>query len=231
MHKGDAAANVQLDAIMPEAVKHYFDLLNKTLQENNLKESPAQIYNVDETGVEFEYRPKNVLTLKGQKKIKCRTSGNKKQTTVVACINAIGQAIPPFVIYDAKTLNPMWMKEGVPGTAYTRSPKGWIDTELFKTWLEDHFLKYAVPGRPLLLIVDSHKTHYELPTVEFAKENDVIMLCLPPHSTHASQPLDTCVFNPLIGTMFHMISSLKIQGRLYRNTTFQGCSGRHGRKP
>ena len=181
----------------------------------------------------FEHRPKNVLTLKGQKKIKCRTSGNKKQTTVVACVNAIGQAIPPFVIYDAKTLNPMWMKEGVPGTAYARSPKGWIDTELFKTWLEDHFLKYAVPGRPLLLIVDGHKTHYELPTVEFAKENDVIMLCLPPHSTHASQPLDTCVFNPLknSGTMFHMISSLKIQGRLYRNTTFQGCSGRHGRKP
>ena len=68
LHKGDAAANVQLDAIMPEAVKHYFNLLDKILQENNLKESPAQIYNVDETGVAFEHRPKNVLTLKGQKK-------------------------------------------------------------------------------------------------------------------------------------------------------------------
>ena len=44
--------------------------------------------------------------------MKSRTSGNKAQTTVVACVNAIGQAIPPYVIYNAKTLNPEWMKHG-----------------------------------------------------------------------------------------------------------------------
>ena len=37
LRKGDAAANVRLDAITPEAVKHYFDVLDQTLQENNLK--------------------------------------------------------------------------------------------------------------------------------------------------------------------------------------------------
>ena len=37
---------------------------------------------------------------------------------VVACVNAIGQAIPPYVIYNAKTLNPEWMKDGPPGTKY-----------------------------------------------------------------------------------------------------------------
>ena len=46
--------------------------------------------------------------------IKCHTSGNKAQTTVVAYVNAIGQAIPPYVIYNAKTLNPEWMKDGPP---------------------------------------------------------------------------------------------------------------------
>ena len=35
--------------------------------------------------------------------MKSRTSGNKAQTMVVACVNAIGQAIPPYVIYNAKT--------------------------------------------------------------------------------------------------------------------------------
>ena len=39
-------------------------------------------------------------------------SRNKAQTTVVACVNAIGQAIPPYVIYNAKTLNPEWIKDG-----------------------------------------------------------------------------------------------------------------------
>ena len=79
LRKGDAAANVQLDAITPEAVKYYFDLLDKTLQENNLKESPAQIYNVDETGVAFEHRPNNVLTLKGQKKSSVTLLGTKSR--------------------------------------------------------------------------------------------------------------------------------------------------------
>ena len=68
--------------------------------------------------------------------MKCRTSGNKAQTTVVACINAIGQAIPPYVIYNAKTLNPEWMKDGPPGTKYAHSENGWIDTELFELWFK-----------------------------------------------------------------------------------------------
>ena len=32
--------------------------------------------------------------------VKLRTSANKAQTMVVACVNAIGQAIPPYVIYN-----------------------------------------------------------------------------------------------------------------------------------
>ena len=43
--------------------------------------------------------------------MKSHTSDNKAQTMVVACVNAIGQAIPPYVIYNAKTLNPEWMKD------------------------------------------------------------------------------------------------------------------------
>ena len=60
-----------------------------------------------------------------------------------------------------------------------------------------HFLPLAVSSRPLLLILDGHSTHYQPSTVQFAKDNQIIMFCLPPHSTHASQPLDTAVFNPL----------------------------------
>ena len=199
LHTEDPADNAQQDTITPGAVKHYFDLLNETLQENNLEESPAQVYNVDEMSLESEHRPKNAITLKGQKTIKCHTPGNKKQATVVACVNAIGQAIPPFVIYDAKTLHPMWMKGGAPGTAYACNPKGCMDTELFKTWLQDHFLKYAVPGRPLLLIVNGHNTHHELPN-EFAKEKGVIMVLLP---THAFQPLDTCALRKQWNNVAH----------------------------
>ena len=112
LRKGDPAANDRMDAVTSQAIKHYFNLLEKTLKDNNLLNKPAQIYNVDETGMAYEHRPPKVVTLKEQKKVNSRTSGNKAQTTVVACVNAIGQAIPPYVIYNAKTLNPEWMKDG-----------------------------------------------------------------------------------------------------------------------
>ena len=49
--------------------------------------------------------------------------------------------------------------------------------------------------RPLLLLLDGHSTHYQPKVVRYA--NQVIMLCLPPHTTHETQPLDCGVFAPL----------------------------------
>ena len=74
------------------------------------------------------------------------------------------------------------------------SGKGWTDQELCKHWFQDHFLKYAVPTRPLLLNMDGHSSHYETSSVKLAKNN---VLCLPPHTTQDSQPLDCTVFGPL----------------------------------
>ena len=52
-------------------------------------------------------------------------------------------------------------------------------------------------SRPLLLLLDGHSSHYVLETLKFAMEKDIIIFCLPPHTTHASQPLDASVFAPL----------------------------------
>ena len=75
-----------MDAVTSQAIKHYFNLLEKTLEDNNLLNKPAQIYNVDETGMAYEHCPPKVVTLKGQKKVKSRTSGNKAQTTVMRSV-------------------------------------------------------------------------------------------------------------------------------------------------
>ena len=165
--------------------------------------------------------------------MKCRTSGDKSQITVVGCINAVGQAIPPFVIFKAKTLSPLWMKNGVPGTAYACSANGWIDTELFHLWLSTHFLKYAVSSRPLLLVLDGYNTHYQPETVKFAKSNYIIMFCLPPHTTHVSQPLDTCVFRPLknTGMMVYTTFFRNTQEYPSQNTIFLQYFKKLGRRP
>ena len=197
LRKGDATANVWMDCLNPEAMKQYFDLLKDVLEENDLMDSPGQIYNVDETGMPLDHRPPKIVTKKGQKKVRYRTSGNKSQITVIGCVSASGHAIPPFVIFDSKSLNKEWTKGEVNGITYGMSNKGWVDSELFCGWLTDHFLQFAVAARPLLLVLDGHSSHYQPELVQYAKEKDVILFCLPPHTTHESQPLDISVFKPL----------------------------------
>ena len=95
LRRGDATANVRMDCLNPETVKKYFELLKV---ENDLLNSPSQIYNVDETGMPLDHRPPEVVAKKGQRKVRYRTSGIKSQITVIRCVSASGQAIPPFVI-------------------------------------------------------------------------------------------------------------------------------------
>ena len=186
-----------MDAVNEVKMKQYFYLLEDTLTQNDLLNHPARIYNVDETGMPLDPKSPNILTKKGVKKVCNRTSGRKGQITVVACGNAAGQVIPPMVIYDAKKLNHAWTANEIPGTRYGLSDKGWITTVLFEGWLTEHFLDYAVPQRPLLLLLDGHSTHYQPEVIRLAREKEIIILCLPLHTTHETQPLDCGVFSSL----------------------------------
>ena len=197
LRRGDNTAHVRMAAVNQETLAQYFELLKDTLVEHNLLHSPSNIYNMDESGIPLDPKAPNVVAVKGTKKVRYRSSGRKGQVTIVACGNAAGQVIPPMVIFDAKNLNHAWTDNEIPGTKYGLSDKGWITTELFEGWLVEHFLQYAVSMRPLLLLLDGHSTHYQPSVVRYAKENQIIMLCLPPHTTHETQPLDCGVFAPL----------------------------------
>ena len=70
------------------------------------------------------------------------------------------------------------------GSRYAVSDKGWVDQELFYLWLKEHFLENAVSRRPLLLLLDGHSSHFEPQSIQFAKENGIVIFCLPPHTTH-----------------------------------------------
>ena len=59
------------------------------------------------------------------------------------------------------------------------------------------FLKYCGSQRPVLLFVDGHASHVNLDVIDLARKNYVILYCLPPHTTHALQPLDVSVFKSL----------------------------------
>ena len=116
---------------------------------------------------------------------------------MIGCGSATGNVLPPFIIYAAKKLNYLWMRDEVSGSRYGVSDKGWVDQRLFYSWLKNHFLMNAVSHRPLLLLLDGHSSHFEPQSIEFARQNDIVIFCLPPHTTHECQPLDVGLFGPL----------------------------------
>ena len=127
LRSGDSTSTVRMNAVNPENVNTYFDLLEDLFDQFDFYSYPETIYNMDETGMPLEPRPPKIVARKGQKKIRYQTSGQKQQITVIGCGNATGQAIPPFVIFAAKQVNYLWTKNEVPGTRFAVSDKGWID--------------------------------------------------------------------------------------------------------
>jgi len=120
-----------MDMVNTENMKAYFEELRTIFDEYNFHEHPEAIYNMDETGVPLDPCPPKIIAAKGQKKVRYRTSGNKQQITVIGCGNATGQAMPPFIIFAAKQLNPLWMQDEVVGSHYAVSDNGWITQKLF----------------------------------------------------------------------------------------------------
>ena len=84
------------------------------------------------------------------------------------------------------------------------SPNGWMDDFLCTEWFEKCFIPQAtarkVSNAPILLIYDGHGSHNTTALIELAREHNIILFCLPPHTTHKLQPLDVGVFGPFACT-------------------------------
>ncbi len=187
---------VRAQAPDPEMISRYFDLLEQTLNENDLSGKPGQVFNTDESGMPLDPKAPKVVVERGSAAFALE-SGNKSQVTIVGCVSAAGFCMPPMVIWDHKILAPELTHGEVPGTIYGLSSKGWMDQELFDKWFSNHFPRHAPCVRPILLLLDGHSPHYCPDTVRLAVQEQVILFTLPPNTTNLSQHLDKGCFGPL----------------------------------
>jgi len=88
-----------MDVVNEETISDYFTLLQSVMQEHKILNSPGQIYNVNESGVPLDPKAPNVMAKTGAKKVQYRSTGRKRQITIVACGSATGQVIPSSVIF------------------------------------------------------------------------------------------------------------------------------------
>ena len=105
LRRGDATGHIRMNAMTKENLTNYFDLLRDCLTENGLMDHPERIYNMDESVIPLDPKPPKVIAIRGQKKVRYRCSGVKSQITILGCCSGTGQAMPPFLIFQAKNLN------------------------------------------------------------------------------------------------------------------------------
>lgn len=90
-----------------------------------------------------------------------------------------------------------WVENGPEGARYNWSKNGWFDAACFKDWFEFHFLPAIRQlSGPVVLIGDNLSSHISKTVLELSHAQNVRFVCLPPNSTHLTQPLDVAFFAP-----------------------------------
>ena len=95
-----------------------FDMLQETLEENNLTDKPCRIFNMDETGLPLSHKPRKLLCKTGSRTFNVVTGGDKSQIIVVGCVSSGGYQLPLMIIYDRKTLHADMVNGETGGTLY-----------------------------------------------------------------------------------------------------------------
>lgn len=183
-------------AFNKHVVGEFFQLLREVLSRYEF--GPDAIYNYDETGVQTVHKPSKIISKKGQKQVSKATSGERGQTVTVCCaINATGNSVPPFLIFPRVRRQDYMIREAPPGSKAVAHPSGWMTSENFQNYLL-HFIKFVkcCKDSKILLILDNHISHISPTVLSLCKDNGIVMLTIPPHTSHRLQPLDISVYGP-----------------------------------
>lgn len=185
--------------ITPEIVTSYFSELKKVLERYNILNRPANIWNIYESGISLDNTLPKVVSRCGHQPLGVASS-RSSTTTLVAAVSALGQTLPPYIIYKGQRLRKELISNEIEGSKFNTSPNGWVTSKIFKDFLLNHFLVH-VTERPLILLYDGHATYITTDIIDLAKNSDVHLFILPPHSSHLIQPLDVSIISPFKESM------------------------------
>jgi hypothetical protein len=144
---------------------------------------PADIFNMDETGLFYRNSGKKTLHVKTDPCIGGKQS--KERLTVALCASMTGEKLPALMI--GKAANPRCFKNinvKAMHISYKSNKKAWMTSYLFEEWLRAFDRKMKRQDRHVLLFLDNAPSH---PT--FQLEN-VKLKFFPPNTTSHCQPMD-----------------------------------------
>ena len=144
---------------------------------------PANIFNLDETGMFYRALPTKSLVLKGDQ---CKGGKKaKERITVLLCCSLLGEKLRPLVIGKSET--PRCFK-GVSKSdlpvIWRANRKAWMTSDIFKKWIVSVNCELEKANRRILLFCDNASCHQHL------KLTNITLQFFPPNTTSRLQPLD-----------------------------------------
>lgn len=157
--------------------------------------TPEQVYNCDETGLNFKLIPRNTLASSSEK----NAAGfkiSKERTTLLVAANASGSHKLPLVMIG-KAAKPRALKnlnmESFP-VKYRYQKNSWMTSDIFLDWFMKEFVpavkcflkKKKLPQKAVLLL-DNAPSH---PSEDELEKDGIKAKFLPPNVTSLIQPMD-----------------------------------------
>ncbi|XP_043470932.1 uncharacterized protein LOC122504099 [Leptopilina heterotoma] len=159
-------------------VKEFFEKLKDVIQ--RFKIQPQNIWNVDESALTTVQKPVPVVAPRGARSVGGISSGERGTlvTLTLAC-SARGMVAPPFYVFPRAKFQEHFLS-GLDADGAANPSVRTSDEKV-----------------PVLLLLDNHESHLSISNLDFCKENGIVVLSFPPHTTNKLQPLDRSVFGPI----------------------------------
>lgn len=203
-------------AVSREELQDWFRDSEKYLASKSLLNiSPTRIFNCDESSILLCPDAVSVLAEKGSRAVYKIVDGGKEALTVLFMYRADGTRAPPMLMYSYKKSVPKKIDDNTStGWGIGVSDSGWMTTETFYEYITNVFYPWLVKEKtefPVVLFMDNHSSHLNLPLVSFCREKQIELVMLPPNSTHIMQPLDISFFHPFKETWKKSVPKWKNQ--------------------
>lgn len=181
----------------PIIIHDWFDRYTDFLNELGV-DSPYQIWNGDETGLQNVPKEREVVGVTGHQAYQQVSAEQGELSTTLVFVNAVGEYIPPMVIHKGKRINQDWYEDKPREVMLRVSPTGYIKKDLFWHYGVRFTLWLNQKGRlnkPQVLLLDSHSSHtYNYDFMSMMKQHGIHVFAMPPHTSHILQPLDSTPF-------------------------------------
>src|SRR5712675_833887 len=212
-------------------IDDYFDKLEEFHAHFEGGIPPEHIWNMDEKGIQMGGGRKNdgkkYIFLKGQRQKYQLKSDNLELVTVIKCISAAGEVVPPsFCLQNGRMPD---LSDVLPTDKWGRcisgcrvtiskftnyssslylSESGWTDSTNCANWFREIFIPCAKECRvddtkPIVLTMDGHSTHETAELIRAAYDLQdtegvkVNVICFPSKTTHKCQLLDVLIFSAI----------------------------------